>query len=94
MPLWLYILVSLLVIVYFVQLDWNPDFPSIEILYNHLYKVDLCKLISFPKPDFSNHMIILSSLPLQETKVMYLYVLSSIVVLAVENQFMSLLDAM
>ena len=39
-------------------------------------------------------MIILSSLPLQEMKIMYLYVLSSIVVLAVENQFMSLLDAM
>ena len=36
-------------------------------------------------------MIILSSLPLQETKIMYL---SSFVVLAVENQFMSLLDAM
>ena len=40
MPLRLYILVSLFVIVYFVQLDWNPDFPSIKILYNQLCKVD------------------------------------------------------
>ena len=66
-------------------LDWNPDFPSIKILYNQLCTVDLCKVISSPEPN-------IVSLPLQETKIMHLYVLSSIVVLAVENQFMSLLD--
>ena len=43
MPLRLYILVSLFIIVYFVQLDWNPDFSSIKLLYNQFCKVDLCK---------------------------------------------------